>query len=160
MAEPSRAKCVLLDTNLLLLLLVGTVGRAWVAKHKRTTQFSAADFDFLVETLQGSSIVTTPNVLAEVSNLGALGFDGPAKHRFFDVLKDFVLTKFDERQMTGKTTVESLLFQTLGLTDAGIERVASENVLVLTTDAPLWGQLQKRKLKAVNYAHLRRESLT
>lgn len=66
-----------------------------------------------------------------------------------------VVTKLDKRQPTGKASVESVLFQTLGLTDAGIERVASENVQVLTADEPPRAQLIGRKLNAINYCHIR-----
>jgi hypothetical protein len=40
---------VVLDTNLLVLLVVGSVPRNYIGRHKRLSQYSEADFELLVE---------------------------------------------------------------------------------------------------------------
>jgi hypothetical protein len=40
---------VVVDTNLLLLLVVGSASRNYVDKHKRLGDYSLDDFDLLVE---------------------------------------------------------------------------------------------------------------
>ena len=66
----ARANGLLLDTNLLVLLIVGSVNRDRIARFKRTTDYSSADWDLLTGMLeQISQRYTLPHVLAEVSAL-------------------------------------------------------------------------------------------
>jgi hypothetical protein len=61
---------VALDSNLLLLFVVGSASRDYIAKHKRLKAYAASDFDLLLERLGVvSSILLTPNTLTETSNL-------------------------------------------------------------------------------------------
>jgi hypothetical protein len=69
-----QQKSILVDTNLLLLLFLGTVNPARISKFKRTQQFSDQDFYLLVSFLSGfDKVVTTPHILKEVSNFGGHG---------------------------------------------------------------------------------------
>ncbi|GGA20556.1 hypothetical protein [Okeania sp. KiyG1] len=61
---------VIVDTNILLLLFVGSVNKDRISKFKRTEQFLPKDYDLLVEILSFfSKIVVTPNILTEVNSL-------------------------------------------------------------------------------------------
>lgn len=62
---------VLVDTNILLLLMVGAADREAIARFKRTKQrFSPDDFDIATGFLrQFSRIATTASILTETSNL-------------------------------------------------------------------------------------------
>ena len=63
-------KRIILDTNLLLLLVVGLTDPALIGKHKRTRSFEVTDYDLLVNVLSGyNEIVVTPHILTETSNL-------------------------------------------------------------------------------------------
>ena len=63
-------KQIVVDTNLLLLLVIGITDRSLIAKHKRTRSFEAEDFDLLVSVLAGyDQVVVTPHIMTEVSNL-------------------------------------------------------------------------------------------
>jgi len=56
----------LLDANLALLLLVGQVDRKHISSFKRTSKYTAADYQALVDVPSNfKTIVTTPNVLTE-----------------------------------------------------------------------------------------------
>lgn len=67
---PYRRAGVLMDTNLLLLYLVGAFDPEEVPRFKRTSQFTPADFALLVRFLElFQRIVTTPHVLTEAGNL-------------------------------------------------------------------------------------------
>jgi hypothetical protein len=68
--EKYRGKGVLVDTNLLLLLLVGAIDPKHLAKFKPTANhgFTASDFALLCWIIdQFPRIFTTPHVLTEVS---------------------------------------------------------------------------------------------
>jgi len=69
----AQQKGLLVDTNLLVLLIVGSVNRDRISRFKRTTGYSPADWDLLIGTLeQVSHRYTIPHVLAEVSALSDL----------------------------------------------------------------------------------------
>ncbi len=66
----ARITGILVDTNLLVLLIVGSVNRERVSQFKRTSDYSPADWDLLIGILeQISRRYTLPHVLAEVSTL-------------------------------------------------------------------------------------------
>lgn len=61
---------LLIDTNVLMLLLIGRWDRASIPTFRRTATFTVTDFDLLEGALpRYARVVTTPAVLAEVSNL-------------------------------------------------------------------------------------------
>ena len=61
---------VSIDTNLLLLFLVGSTSKKYIAIHKRLTAYSIADFEILVDIIgRFSEIVVVAHTLAETSNL-------------------------------------------------------------------------------------------
>ncbi len=64
------ASSLLIDTNLLVLLVVGVVDRKLISTHKRTKTFTESDFDLLVSVLKRfNEIWITSHCLAETSNL-------------------------------------------------------------------------------------------
>ena len=69
-----RRKGILIDTNLLLLFVVGSCNVKHIGTFKRTKKFIPADFEALRRMLGNfRRLVTTPNILTEVSNfLGQL----------------------------------------------------------------------------------------
>lgn len=61
---------VAIDSNLLLLLWIGSFDRSLIQRFKRTQKYTETDYDLLVSLVaRVKLLVTTPNVLTEVSNL-------------------------------------------------------------------------------------------
>ena len=53
-----------IDANLLVLLVVGSVGRELIAKHRRLQEYTVEDYDALLDLLQRvGNIFVTPNTL-------------------------------------------------------------------------------------------------
>lgn len=74
-----KGKGVLIDVNLLVLWLIGSVSRKYVGNHKRTDGFTLEDFERLLNLVDhfGPPVVVTPHVLSQVSDLAILsGRDG------------------------------------------------------------------------------------
>ena len=60
------------DANLLVLLVVGNVDQDLIAKHGRLEEYTAEDYETLLDLLsqtRQSQIYVTPNTLTEASNL-------------------------------------------------------------------------------------------
>ena len=59
-----------LDTNLFVLLVVGSESRDLISKHRRLEHYSPEDYDILLDLLEGADqLFVTPNTLTETSNL-------------------------------------------------------------------------------------------
>ena len=151
--EKHRAKGVLVDTNLLVLFLVGTVNRQRILNFKRTGDFTIEDFDLLVRLIDWfGKLIATPHVLSQVSDLTDLTGNELTKIReLFKVLVETIEESYDASRLL----VSDPAFKRLGLTDAAIATVCCRGVLVLTADAQLHVALQERDIDALNFNHIR-----
>jgi hypothetical protein len=149
-----KAKGLLLDTNLLLLYFVGRYDADRIHKFKRTMAFTEDEFLLLATILESfDRVITTPNILTEVSNLsGQL-----PKNLHSDFYSDFSarIPVLDERHTASGTIVASVHFNKFGLTDSGIVDTVKDNYLVLTDDLVLFGYLQSLGIDAINFNHIR-----
>jgi hypothetical protein len=148
---------ILIDTNLLLLLFVGTQDRAQISRFKRTNSlFTEADYDLLLALLQEfKTIITTPQIMTEVSNLMGQ-MEGKLKATFYQQFARYVLSdSFFESTVPSKEIVKNPAFLRLGISDVAIGQIAKDNYLVLTTDFSLYGYLISQGINAVNFNHVR-----
>ena len=80
---------IVVDTNLLLLLLVGLYDKSLIKDFKRTQKYDIDDFDRLRIVIYycKNRIYTTPNILTEITNLtDSINADGA----FFEFIYKFV----------------------------------------------------------------------
>lgn len=149
-----RAKGLLIDTNLLLLYVIGMYDQDRIPKFKRTMAFTIDEF-FLLATVFDSfdKIITTPNILTEVSNLS--GQLPNNLHSYFS--SDFAgrIPTLEERYIESGAISASVHFNKFGLTDAGIVDTVKGNYLVLTDDLKLFSYLQNLGIDAINFNHIR-----
>ena len=149
-----RESGVLVDTNILLLYFVGAFDRTQVSRFKRTQKFAEEDHEILERFLGNfKKIVTTPNILTEVSNLaGQLG--EPAKRSCFEILAQGI-TLLDEHYIQSKTVAKMGEFAGFGLTDSGIIHVSRGRFLVLTDEWKLAQYLENLGVHVLNFNHIR-----
>ncbi len=154
-----KPKGILVDTNILLLLLVGSVNRQRISKFNRTEQFTPEDYDLLVDFLGSfSQIFTTPNILTEVNSLTSK-IQEPERSQCFaklaEVLSTETLIKLDEHYIMSSIATRVNGFNRFGLTDCGILELAHNRYLVLTDDLKLAVHLQSFDVDTINFNHLR-----
>jgi hypothetical protein len=151
--QKHRRNGLLVDTKLFVLFLVGTTNEARITRFKRTGQYTIKDFRLLQALMvQFQNVVTTPHVLAEVSNLTDL--EPPELSRLRLNFQE-IIQRTRELYEESSAIVADPAFGKLGLTDAAIRRVAERPVLVLTDDLPLYHYLHKSGLDAINFNHIR-----
>lgn len=149
-----KSKGVLIDSNVLLLYFVGMYDPLRIPKFKRTMIFAVEDFYTLLGLLKYfSKVVTTPNILTEVSNL-ANPLAGDLKSTFYLQFAN-QLTVLEEHYIKSAKLSPMPQFAKLGLTDAGILDLAKEQYLVLTDDFRLVGHLEKQGIDVINFNHVR-----
>lgn len=144
-----------LDTNVLLLLLVGSAAPEQISKSKRTAHYSEGDFDLLVQFVaQFAQIFVTPNVLTEVSNFTP-SFSEPLRTLYRQKFASWVDT-LSEQYVPSKELVHTEAFARVGLADsASISCSARNDSLVLTDDLGLAHALRENGRDVVNFTHLR-----
>ena len=139
-----------IDANLLVLLVVGSVDRRLVAKHRRTRTFAPEDYDRLVTVIQDVRIFVTPNTLTEASN----HLEQREDTRFLEQLRKLIEIS-QEIIVTSTTAANNIAFTRLGLTDAGLLGVISAKRPLITVDLELYSAaLQKGEEAAFNFTYL------
>ncbi len=133
---------VVLDTNLLVLLIVGLASPDYILKHKRLERdFTPDDFEVLgLKIAEFSDIVTLPHILAETSSL-LRQHGNPELRHIMSTFRTFIerTVEIPASSLNGARGEE---FESLGLTDAvimqfcGLEIDGTKPTLV-TTDTRL-----------------------
>ncbi len=149
-----RRAGLLVDTNLLVLFIVGTVNRRRISSFKRTSQYDLVDYELLLRMMkQFAPLYTLPHVMAEVSNLTDL--NGSERWKARQILKD-TLEILLEPGLPSVRASESEHYERLGLVDAAIAVAAREQkCAVLTDDLDLYLALSRQGARVLNFTHLR-----
>lgn len=138
MALPS----ILLDTNLLLLYTIGCASPNYVNRHGRLTSYHSIGpkaYVILRDALATApSLVVTPNILTEASNL--LGW-----REWDDVMANEIATYFqiligniDERNVVSVIASQRPEFRRFGLADTVTLEVLDESMVLFTDDGNLY----------------------
>ena len=148
---------VALDSNLLLLLIVGRVSPRLVGRHKRLKSYRMGDFRLLAETIgQADGLIAIPNALTEVSNLAGYGLAGPVRDEVSRSLRE-VVRELDEIYRPSLQAVTEPEFDWLGLCDSAWLGAIGADTVLLTGDTPLYRAAISRGLSAMNFNALRQE---
>ena len=145
-----------IDTNLLVLLVVGETDKDLISKHRRTRAYRVQDYELLVKLINEADhqVLVTPNTLTEASNLLAQHQD-PERSRIFDVLQALI-EKTEEEVVESKVAARNSHFKRLGLTDAALLEIVSASNPLITTDLDLYlAASAKEAGAAFNFAHYR-----
>ena len=156
MIEKHASRGAAIDSNLLLLLILGQVEPKQVGRHKRTTNYQADDLDLLLYVVKMfQKIILTPHVLTQADDL--LGARNP-KNRFEQRLVSAFIQGVGLAHVErdpAQELVQDTAFPRFGLADVGLYRIACRGTLVLTDDRRLADHLVSLGRDAINFAHLR-----
>jgi hypothetical protein len=146
-------KGILLDTNLLLLLTAGVFSLDKIRSFKRTQSFIIEDFNALNQIISFSTqLFTTPNILTEATNL----LDSelmPVLSVLTETLVEHYLPSIEVMKYDIKC------YEKFGLSDAVLRKLANDNILVLTVDAPFYHYASSLGLPVYNFNHFRQSYL-
>lgn len=127
----------MVDTQLLVLLVVGLASPRYLRRHKRLAAYDERDFDLLYRILDGAGFVmVTPHVLAEASSL-MRQIGEPARS---DIMATFgaLVPTMQERHVPGVVAVATDGFVRLGLADAALLALDDRTASLLTADTALY----------------------
>ena len=143
---------ILIDTNVLMLLIIGSWDREQIQAHRRTETFTSSDFDLLqAELRRYHRVVTTPSVLTETSNLMENDF-----HETIAATLISVCTPFIEIIRPKEELLRAHAFGRLGFADMSVLAALSDEVVLLTDDVDLYLEALYEGFQATNFNHLRK----
>jgi hypothetical protein len=148
-------KAIALDSQLLVLLIVGDEEPEFIQSHKRLGGYSADDFELLKSRLEMADVlVLTPHVIAEASNLLRHCHD-PMRSRLTRRLGE-VAEEIKERHRKTSSFSGYPEFQQLGVADCML--LTDKKAELLTADVELWRAAIVRGRSAYNFTHLREQA--
>lgn len=146
---------VLIDTNLLILLLIGEFDKSLVNTYKRLSAYQVVDFELLKKIIdEFSEIIYTPNILTEVTNLTD---SVPNRNgvTFFEFVRSFLSRpKFSEVKVDSAYAMSCTEFLKVGLADS-VNFILSDRYILLTVDVRLFSITISQNYAAINFNHLR-----
>ena len=154
----SKVKQIIIDSNLLVLFVIGLTDRNLISKHKRTKQYEIEDYDLLAEILSTfNKVIVTPHVLAETSNLiSQIG--NPVMSSIRETLKNLIETQSEEYEPS-RELCKGKSFIRLGLTDCAILNLVKKELPLITVDLDLYLSAMAINHNTVNFNHLRESRL-
>ncbi|ADI65695.1 PIN domain-containing protein [Trichormus azollae] len=146
----------LIDTNILFLLLVGSVNKERMTKFHRTQQFIPEDYELLLKLMsEVKNLVTTPNILTEINSL-ANQFGKPERSECFAIFAVFVQNVhiLNENYIKTQEAVSADKLIKFGLTHSVILTLAQGNYLVLTGELKLENYLHNVEVDVINFNNI------
>ena len=156
LTNKSKYLGLLVDTNLLLLLLIGSFDRTQIGKYGRIQKYTEEDFDKLERLITQFSpkLFLTPNILTEICNLSEK-YNTELDYTFFRYIES-VLTTYNEKVEKSIDIIskDQTVFYKFGISDASITDLAKQKILVITDDFNLYHYLISQNFHAINYNQL------
>lgn len=127
---------ILIDSNALVLFLIGSIDIRWVGVEKHTSIYDEQDYYELVDKIQDiNKLVVLPNVWTEVDNL-LNRTRGNRKYVYLQLLIKLIKESTEEYLKSSQIENDNLL-DDLGLTDILLLRYATQCNLLITGDSTL-----------------------
>jgi hypothetical protein len=144
-----RQKGLLIDTNLLLLYIVGSFDILLIRDFKRTANFTEDDFERVSKFIDYfERTITTPHVLTEVS-------DFIDNRQALQIGLKVYIERSQEIFLESLELSKKETFLKFGLADTSVTYTAKDSYLIFTDDRPLYGFLISSQIDAVNSDQIR-----
>ncbi len=127
---------ILIDTNALVVFLIGTIDVRLFKTHRRVSIYEEQDYYELLNVIGSlEKLMVLPNVWTEVDNL-LNDFSGNYKYQYIDHLASTIKSTSEKFTASIKAT-EMQEFFDLGLTDSLLLECGKKCKLLITSDSSL-----------------------
>ncbi len=127
---------ILIDTNALIILVLGLMDPRQIKNHKRTSIYEEKDFYELVNAIGTfDRLMTLPNVWTETDNL-LNNFKNSHKYNYYLVVKKLV-SETSEKYLSTSRALLNDSFLELGITDSLILEIGEDCEFIITSDSKL-----------------------
>ena len=150
---------ILIDSNSLLVLIIGLINPNLISTNKRTSIYEKEDFDNLIDLVGDfSNLLVLPNIWTEVDNLLNQSFSRNYKDSYIQNLK-FIIESSTEKYLESKISVNSSYFYELGITDSLILEVAKDCKFIITSDSKLSDNAKANNIQVYDLVEIRNNKL-
>jgi len=134
-----------MDTNALIILLLGSIDTKLINTNKRTSIYEEQDYYDLLNIIGNiDKLVVLPNVWTETDNL--LNKSSYWKYKYIEILKETV-KETTEIFIESYKGLESHFFYELGLTDSLLLEYSNNCELLITSDSALSDHAKAKGIK-------------
>jgi hypothetical protein len=149
LVEKYKKSGVFIDSEILLLYIVGSKDPRQIRNFGRTANFDENDFILVSEFIEKfDHKITSPHILTEVSDL--LG----ESNDFHTLLKTYIDIS-EEKYLTSREIAKNNSFFKFGLADSAIIEISQNSHLIFTADNRFYGYLQNIRVDSVNFNSLK-----
>jgi len=149
-------KGLIVDTNILLLYLIGSYDISYIKRFKRTESYTKEEYKFLccfLENYCPNKKYISPHILTELSNL-SLSVSSERLSEYFSYFID-ILKKTSEIYINKNQIFKFKELSKFGVTDISILQTAKEyDFFVLTSDYKLSNYLFKNDIEVFNFRNI------
>jgi hypothetical protein len=147
---------ILVDSNILVLVVIGTLAPERIERFSRTKKYTTGDFETVGNLISGFRwSITTPHVLSQVSDLLDLPrLDYELSAAVVSTLRHIYATNI-ERHVPARSLAKGGAFPSIGLADCSIIEAARRGCTVLTDDLSLHNTLRAHGYISVNFTEVR-----
>ena len=150
-------KMILIDSNCLLVLLLGMIDPNLIDTHSKTSIYEKKDFYDLMSFIGDiKSLVVLPNIFTEVDNLLNKNFKGNQKYLYIKSIIELMLNSKEE-YLKSVLIRDKTSFYDLGLTDSLILELAKQNNLLITDDSQLSDYARANSIEVYDMKYLRNQ---
>ncbi len=154
LVEKHRRCGIIVDSNLMLLMVIGTYDVNKIRRCNRTLKYSPAIFELVVRLVSlFERRFTTPNILTEVDNLARLDIH-ESEWSSLGWIMNSLIDGLIERSKSTASLARHTLYERLGLADCSIMFTDDDDLLVLTDDLRLSSFLMSAGRGVINVSHL------
>jgi rRNA-processing protein FCF1 len=159
---------LIIDTNILLLLVVGLLDKDFVSDCDLTSIYGPDDFDLLLGVIKffKKKLIITPQIVAELSNLSVNKLKGHVYHKNkYHIYLTRTIEKLkncDERLVPLTDLLGSSfnfrMIHDIGFTDVSIIELAklmAKRTAIITDDQGLYDRAFASKIPVIKFSHLR-----
>lgn len=126
---------IIIDTNALVLLIIGCIDTKLITNHKRTSIYDEEDFNELITVIGDiNQLIVLPNIWTEVDNL----LNNFSSYKYLYIQKLIkTINESTEKYLESNLVTNENSFYDLGLTDSLILKYAKNCRLLITSDSKL-----------------------
>lgn len=149
---------ILVDSNALVVLLIGIIDPKLFKTHNATSIYDEEDFNDLLNVIEDlKKIVVLPNIWTEVDNL-LNSFGGNYRYQYIQKITEMIKIT-SEQYIDSKTGSECESFFNLGLTDSLVLEKAKSCKLLITSDSKLSDYALAYGIKVYDLVKVKNEKL-
>ncbi len=149
---------IVIDTNSLIILILGLIDSKLIDTHKRTSIYDKADYETLLRVIEDfKKVKLLPNILTEADNL-LNDLPKNLKEQYLSKIKD-LMSMVKEEYIQSLEAPKDYAFRDLGLTDTLALKLAESCELLITSDSKLSDYAKSRNIKVFDLVQYKNEKL-